>query len=66
MGHLHMRRQGLKSTKDKPPDTDLEEKITVNVVYYTTVEPSTSTQIYSEFSPSLQSGGGIHLCNVCV
>ena len=23
MGLLHMRRQGLKSTKDKPPDTEL-------------------------------------------
>ena len=27
MGHLHMRRQGLQSTKEKPPDTDLEDKI---------------------------------------
>ena len=44
-----MRRQGLKSTKEKPPDTDLEENIKTNVVYYTTVDPSTTQEgkIYS-------------------
>ena len=44
MGHLHMRRQGLKSTKDKPPLIDLEEKIKTNVVYCTTMEPSTTKE----------------------
>ena len=39
MGHLHIRRQGLKSTKKKPQDTDLEVNIKMNVVYFTTVEP---------------------------
>ena len=50
MGHLHMRRQGLKSTKDKPTDTNLEENIETNVVYCTTVEPSTTKEgkIYSD------------------
>ena len=50
MGHLHMRRQRLQSTKDKPPDTDLEEKIKTNVVYCTTVDPSTTKKdrIYSD------------------
>ena len=33
MVHLHVRRQGLKSTKEKPPDTDLEYNIKTNVVY---------------------------------
>ena len=32
MGHLHMRRQGLKLTKEKPPATDLEDNIKTNVV----------------------------------
>ena len=39
MGHLHMIIQGLKWTKEKPHDTDLEDNITTNVVYCTTVEP---------------------------
>ena len=49
MGHLHMRRQGLQSTKEKPPDTDLEEKIKTNVVYCTDVDSITSKEgnIYS-------------------
>ena len=44
-----MRRQGLQSTKEKPPDTDLEDKIKTNVVYCTTVDPSTTEEdkIYS-------------------
>ena len=33
MGHLHMRGQGLKSTIEKPPDTDLEDKSKTNVVF---------------------------------
>ena len=44
MGHLHRRRQGLKSTKEKPPDTDLEYNIKTNVVYCTTVDPSTTKE----------------------
>ena len=42
MGHLYMRRQGLQLTKQEPPDTNLEENITMNVLYCTTVEPSTT------------------------
>ena len=30
--HLHMRMQGLKLTRDKPRDTDLEDKCKTNVV----------------------------------
>ena len=45
MGHFHTRRQGLQSTKDKPRDTDLEDKITINVVYCTTVEPSRTKEV---------------------
>ena len=33
MGNLQMRRQGLQLTKERPPDTYLEDKITTNVVY---------------------------------
>ena len=49
MGHLHMRRQGLKSTKEKPLDTDLEDKIKTNVVFCTTLDPITNIEgsIYS-------------------
>ena len=42
MGQLHTRRQRLQSTREKPPDTDLEDKIKTNVVFGTTVEPSTT------------------------
>ena len=42
MGHFHMRRQGLQLTKEKPPDTELEDEITTNVVYCKTMEPSTT------------------------
>ena len=56
MGHLHTRRQGLQSTREKPPYTDLEEK-RKNVVFCTTVKPITTeegkyTQIYADASPS--------------
>ena len=44
MGHLHMSRKGLKSTKDKPPDTYLEDNIKTDVVYCTTVYPSTTKE----------------------
>ena len=62
MGHLHTRRQGLQSTKQKPPDTDLEENIKTNVVFCTTLDPikkkkRVSTQIYADASPPLQVGG---------
>ena len=40
MGHLRMRRQGIQSTKGKPPDTDLQYNIKTNVVVCTTVDPS--------------------------
>ena len=42
MGYLHMIIQGLQLTKEKHPGTDLEEKIKTNVVFCTTVEPSTT------------------------
>ena len=38
MGNLHMRRQGMKSTRNKPPDIELEYK-RKNVVFFTTVDP---------------------------
>ena len=41
IGHLHMRIQVLKSTINKPPDTDLEAKCKTYVVFYTTLDPST-------------------------
>ena len=49
MGHLYMRIQGLQLIKEKPPDTDFEENIKTNVVYCTTVDPSTTKEgkIYS-------------------
>ena len=44
MGHFHMRRQGLQSTKEKHPDIDPEDKIKTDVVYFTTVEPITTKE----------------------
>ena len=50
MEHLHTRRQRIQSTKEKPPDTDLEYQIKTNIVFYTTVYPSTTKEgnIYSD------------------
>ena len=50
MGHLYMKRQELPSTKEKPIDTYLENNITMNIVYCTTMEPSTTKEdkIYSD------------------
>ena len=58
MLHLHMRRQGLQSTREKTPDTDLEYKSKKNVVFWATMDPSTTkeggvfTKIYAYASPS--------------
>ena len=41
MGNMHMRRQGLQSTKEKIPDADLEDKIKTEVVFCKIVYPST-------------------------
>ena len=47
--YLYIRIQGLKSTRETPPDTDLEDKIK-NTVFYTTLDPSTTKEgnIYSD------------------
>ena len=44
MGHLHMRRKGLQSTKDKSADTDMEYKSKTNVMFCTTGYPSTTNE----------------------
>ena len=56
MGHLHIRIQRLQSTRDKPTDADLEDKIKKNIVFCTTKDPSKMkrgnfTQIYVNASP---------------
>ena len=66
MEHLNTRRQGLQSTKEKPPDTYMEDKIKTNVVYFTTVEPSTTKEgrICSELCgrfPTTSSRGNIYI-----
>ena len=45
-----MRRQGLKSTRKKPPDTDLEDKCKTNAFFCTTMDPYTTKErvIYSD------------------
>ena len=50
IGHLHMKIQGLKSTIEKPPDIDLEDKSKTNVVFCATVDMSI-TQIYVDAFP---------------
>ena len=62
MGHLHMRRHGLKSTREKTLDTELEYKSKTNVVFCTTVNPSTTKEgkLYSDLcgcSPTTSSRG---------
>ena len=54
MGHMHMIIQGLQYTKEKHPDIDLEDKIKKNVLYCTTVDPSTTKEgnIYSDICGS--------------
>ena len=39
-----MRIQGLQQTKEERPDTNLEDKIKNNVVFWTTVDPSTTKE----------------------
>ena len=61
MVNLYMRRQGLTSTKLKPPDTDLDNKSKKNVVFYIDVEPITTKEgnlihIYMDDLPPHQSG----------
>ena len=50
MGRLYTRRKGLQSTIEKPPDTELEENSKTNVVFFITVDPSTTKEgkIYSD------------------
>ena len=41
MLHLHIRKQVLKTTKEKPPDIDLEENSKTKVLFCTAVNPRT-------------------------
>ena len=68
---MHMRKQGLESTKEKPPDKDLEYNITTSVVYCTTVEPSTTKEgkIYSDLCrrfPTTSSRGNKYIYAIYV
>ena len=44
MVHLQIRLQVLKSTRNKTPHIDLEDKYKTNAVFYTTVDPSTTKE----------------------
>ena len=44
MDNLNMRRQGIQSTRKKPPYTDLDDKCNTGVVLCTAVEPSTTKE----------------------
>ena len=50
MDNLNIRRQGIQSTRKKPPDIDLEDKCNTNLVLCTTVDLSTTKEgeIYSK------------------
>ena len=50
MVHLNMRRKGLQSTREKPIDINLEYKRKINLLFCTTMEPSTTTEggVYSD------------------
>ena len=67
MIHLNMRRQGLNSTREKPLDTDLEDKSKTNVVFCTTVDPSITKEgkFYSDICrrfPTTSSRGNKYIC----
>ena len=71
MGQLHIRGQGLKSTREKPPDTDLEEKSKNNVVICTTVDHSTNKEgkFYSDLCgrfPTTSSRGNKYIYTMYV
>ena len=56
---MHMRRQVLQLTIEKLPDKDLEDNNKTDLVFCTTVDPSTMkkggvTQIYADAYPSNQ------------
>ena len=61
MGHLHVRRQVLQSTKEKPPESEMEDKIKkkfhiAQLCNLAQPKIARSTQIYAEVSPPLQAG----------
>ena len=71
MGHLHMKRKELRLNRDKPPDTDLEDKNKTNVVFCTTVDPSTTKEEkilrYMQTLPhQIKQGKQIHLLHVLI
>ena len=49
MGHLHMRRQGMKSTRNRIPDIYLEDRCKTSVVFFTTMDsnPTKEGKFYS-------------------
>ena len=72
MGHLHMIRQGLQPTKEKPSDIDLEDKNKRNLVFFTTADPITmkEEENYSDlrifFPHHINQGKQIHLRNIFI
>ena len=71
MENLQLRRQVLKSTKKKPPDTDLDEKCKTDVVFCNTMDPSTTKEgeIYSNLCgclPITPNKGNKYICDVCI
>ena len=71
MGYLNTKRQGLKSTKKKTPDTYLEDNYNVNVFFCDTVDPSTTQDgnIYSDLCirfPIMFNIGNIYIYIVCM
>ena len=65
MVHLHMIRQGLKSTKEKPPDTDLEDK-KKNQNEYSISHNCGTYHNQRRFPHRFKQEEQIHICNVYV
>ena len=66
MGHLHMRRQGLQSTRNKQTYTYLEDKCNTNLFFCTTVDPSIMKEVksYSNLCwrfPIISSKGNLYI-----
>ena len=54
MAQLNMRRQGLKSTRKKNKDKNLEDKCKTNLFFYTTVDPRKTEE--GKFTPTYACG----------
>ena len=72
MGHLHMIRQGLQSTKEKHLDTYMEDNSRTNVAFHTMVDTRTMKEgknllrPMQTFPQKINQGKQIHLLHIYI